>query len=389
MNLDIRTIVVISSAVSLVSLVVIIMLWRQARGRFAGTHYWVWDYLFQAVSMLLIAMRGNISDWFSMVLANAFIAGALLVMYEGLRLFFGLNWPRKHNYILVACFIAIQWYFSMVNPNLIARNYNLSAIIAVLCFQSFWAVLKASKPGQRNASWLLGSAMAGFWLAGLARIVIYLLGHQEANDYFQSGTFEAWMISAYLLLNILTTYSLVLLVIQCLGREIKEQEEIFSKAFRSAPYAVILTETDTGKIIDVNRGFEEYSGLTREQAIGRTTLDLELWNTPADRDLVVSSLKSGEKVYGQQFAFRIKDGRVLHGLFAAEFIEIKGRKCILSSIADVTELQTSRKNLVKQLSEIKAINNAMLDREDRIIELKKEVNKLLDKIGEAKKYGVN
>jgi len=41
------------------------MLWRQSRDRFAGTAFWVLDFVFQAAALVLIVLRGAIPDWMS------------------------------------------------------------------------------------------------------------------------------------------------------------------------------------------------------------------------------------------------------------------------------------------------------------------------------------
>jgi len=302
-------------------------------------------------------------------------------MYEGLCIYYGLKWPRKHNYVLVACFIAIQWYFSIVNPYLIARNYNLSVIIVVLSFQSLLVVVKAGKHGQRNASWLLGLSLTGFCLAGLARVATYSLGYREANDYFQSGMFEALMLSIYLIFNLLTTYSLVLLINQRLNMVINEQETILAAAFRTAPYLFIITDADDRTILDINAEVVNVTGYTKEELLSHTTKELAFWVSETDRENALSIIATNREIKGQVYPFRKKNGDVFYGLFNAEYVLIKERRCILSSIADVTDLHNSQEELTRQMAGIKAMNNAMLDREDRIRELKRDLNELSRKLG--------
>src|SRR5262249_21004625 len=56
---------------------------------------------------------------------------------------------------------------------------------------------------------------------------------------------------------------------------LRESEEKFSKAFRSCPDAVALSELATGRYIDINEGFERLFGFSRQGVLGRTSL--EVW----------------------------------------------------------------------------------------------------------------
>ena len=71
--LDMRTIVFSYLITNIICVWFVVLLWRQNRNRFAGTVFWVIDFLFQAVALFLIVMRGSIPDWISMVLANTLV----------------------------------------------------------------------------------------------------------------------------------------------------------------------------------------------------------------------------------------------------------------------------------------------------------------------------
>ncbi|MBI5805368.1 PAS domain S-box protein [candidate division TA06 bacterium] len=57
------------------------------------------------------------------------------------------------------------------------------------------------------------------------------------------------------------------------------------------------------------------------------------------------------------------------------------------SIGVALARKQGEEKIVNQLSELQRWQNTMLDREDRVIALKKEVNDLLDKLGQPQKYG--
>jgi hypothetical protein len=57
-------------------------------------------------------------------------------------------------------------------------------------------------------------------------------------------------------------------------------------------------------------------------------------------------------------------------------------------IRNITDRRLFEKKLKNQISELERFNKAMIDREIRMIELKKEVNELLNKMGLPAKYQI-
>ena len=58
----------------------------------------------------------------------------------------------------------------------------------------------------------------------------------------------------------------------------------FSKAFDASPLALTISSLTTGKLVEVNGTFINVTGYTREEALGKTTLELGLWKKPLERE---------------------------------------------------------------------------------------------------------
>jgi len=124
-----------------------------------------------------------------------------------------------------------------------------------------------------------------------------------------------------------------------------KSEEKFSKAFRHSPLSITLTSAKEGRYIDVNETFERVTGRNREEVIGRTPFDLELWEDPEARVGIGKGLMSGDVVRNLEARTRLKSGEPRTTLVSAELIEIDGEPCVLAIKADITDLKRAEATL--------------------------------------------
>ena len=136
-----------------------------------------------------------------------------------------------------------------------------------------------------------------------------------------------------------------------------ESQERFSKAFNASPLSITITSLETGKLIEVNDTFVETTGYSREEAIGKTTIELGLWNDTAERDAELDAVSQTGSLRDNEYRFRLKDGSEIVGLLSAEFIEIGGKPCALTLIQDITE----RKQAEEKLKESEEFSRTILE----------------------------
>lgn len=114
-------------------------------------------------------------------------------------------------------------------------------------------------------------------------------------------------------------------------------EERFAVAFRSSPHPVVITELATGRCIEVNDTALQIFGFQRHEAVGHTTIAIELWPKPEDRAMFVTKLLANGTLRSVECTFQTKDHRLRHCLVSSELIELNGTQCILTVGTDVTE----------------------------------------------------
>jgi two-component system cell cycle sensor histidine kinase/response regulator CckA len=128
---------------------------------------------------------------------------------------------------------------------------------------------------------------------------------------------------------------------------LRESEERFRLAFRTSPDAINLSRAADGMYIDINEGFTKLMGYTREDVIGKTSLSLNIWKNPEDRQRLVDGLTKHGYVENLEAEFVRKSGMIGTGLVSARFFRIKKENVILSITRDITE----RKKLEQQLQQ--------------------------------------
>ncbi|MRR22885.1 PAS domain S-box protein, partial [bacterium] len=205
------------------------------------------------------------------------------------------------------------------------------------------------------------------------------------NDYFQADTFEKAVFISYQVLFIFLAYSLALLYNRQTLIALASQEEKYSKAFNSSPYAILMTRYSDGKILEVNKGFTSMTGFSYEEAIGKTTNQLQVWIKDSDRDEFVREM-SGGRLFESKKQFRMKSGRIITGLMSAELINVNDEKLIISSINDITSQVQNEMLLQEKVTDLERFNKSLTGRELRMIGLKEEVNELCGNLGLPKRY---
>jgi len=321
---------------------------------------WLSGIALWAMGSALIILRGLIPDFVSIAIGNTCLLAGIVVLFIGLERFTGEKGRQIHNYVLlIAYFVYIS--FNVFNANLAERNIVLSAVSIIFFLQCSWLMLHRVDPGMRQATRLTGIIFA-IWATGcLARIIMTIISPEQTNDFFKSGSTDALAVTFAIVIGICLTISLILMVSQRLLGEVRTQEEKFSQAFKSSPYAITLTRSTDGRIFEVNDGFVDITGYSYAEAIEKTTFDLKLWAREEDRLQVINELSRGNKVHGLEFLFRIKSGEVITGLLSAETIVINNQNCILSSIADISARKYTEEALARSEERYRNILDNMLD----------------------------
>lgn len=149
-------------------------------------------------------------------------------------------------------------------------------------------------------------------------------------------------------------------------------ESRYHTLFDYAPDGILIADPES-RYLDANASMCRMLGYTRHELIGRHAADIVDSSEIQQIEPALATIKS-KCDYHREWQFRRKDGSV----FAAEVIATAmpdGN--LLAMIRDISERKRADQEIRTQLQELQRWHEAMLGREDRILELKREVNELL------------
>ena len=138
-------------------------------------------------------------------------------------------------------------------------------------------------------------------------------------------------------------------------RALRESEERFRLTFQTSPDAININRLEDGLYVDINEGFTQLTGYTRDDVIGKTSLDIDIWHDPADRQELVRGLREKGYCKNLEAQFRRKDGSTTTALMSARIISLKGVPHIISITRDISARKEAEEALRESESRLRAI----------------------------------
>lgn len=139
---------------------------------------------------------------------------------------------------------------------------------------------------------------------------------------------------------------------------LRESEERMSKAFNASPDVIAISSLAEGRFISVNEAFTRVSGYLREEAVGRTAVELGVWFDPEKHAEIIGQLQRQDRLRDVETLFRTKSGELRVVLLSAEIIELNGERCMLAINHDITSRKRAEQELLRAKEEAEQANRA-------------------------------
>ncbi len=121
----------------------------------------------------------------------------------------------------------------------------------------------------------------------------------------------------------------------------------------------MILSLDDGRFVDVNEGFESNSGYRRDQVVGRTPEEVEIWADPEQRQPLLDQLREQKRLRNVEVDFRTRSGEVRSSLVSGAVVDIDGKPRLLAQTRDVTERKKAEEMREHLLEELKAKNDEL------------------------------
>ena len=387
MNIDIRTIILILSFTHLMQVLVFYHQYKVNKV-YKGIGWWLMWSAAESIGFVFILLRGIPSLLNTAIIGqNAVLFAGTIFIYIGVMRFFD---KKEYLKIVIPAFVSyviLILFFLFINNNIQIRSGITSIAYAVISFLTAGSLYKFKI---RSIKASVNFITAVFIIHGaifLYRAYLIFTG-TSASEVFTPSLFNFLSYFDALVVSLLWTFGFIIMVNQRLSSEMTEAKEHFEQIFNTSPDGALITRMDNGMILDINNGFSAITGYTRIDTIGKSSLEINIWKNPEDRQRVVNVLV--EKGFCDNFEakFQRKDGTELTGLMSAKSITLQGSLHIMSVTRDISERKQAEEKIKEKAIELERFNNMMIGRELKMVDLKKEINELLKKSGKEEKYRI-
>lgn len=136
---------------------------------------------------------------------------------------------------------------------------------------------------------------------------------------------------------------------------LRESERRFSTAFYSSPASMAIARFADRRLMYVNDLFVTQFGHSRAEAIGKTAIELGLWNDPGEAERLWGAIRDGGGLHDVEVKARTKAGAIIDVLIWLERIQILGEECVLAISCDITERKRAERTLAENEQRVRTV----------------------------------
>jgi PAS domain S-box-containing protein len=339
-RMDVRTLIAVLGLTHVIQIGVFLLQYRQKRS-YPGVGWWLAWSTTAAGGFVFLLLRQNPAFLAPAILfQNTAIVASVIFVYVGVQRFFGRPVRTGVLAAVFAVFTATLAYFTFVDDNIEARTLALCATLAGIAFATALALWRADLPHVREAA--RGNAIVCI-LHGLLfahRGTIIALG-RPVGDVFAPTMFSMSPYLDGIIVGLLWTYGFILMVNQRLQGDTDDARTQLELIFDTSPDPAMISTLPGGHVVGVNKAFTELVGYTREEAIGKTTVELGLWAHVRDREAVVQDIMTTGHCTNREVVLSSRGGHCVTAIVSARRLQLDGRPHLISVARDVTDYKAA------------------------------------------------
>ncbi len=218
---DLRTVVLMSSVMPGLMAIALFSLARSFPVNIRGIRQWASGSLIVSASAVLLALRGEVPDWLSILVANAGIMSGTSLGLIGSQLFFGrpVTW-RSVAIVLLLGTAGTAWYW-LVEDSVAARAACVTGVLALLYGAHGRVMLRYGRPG--HSAMALGAMLLAECAVALMRFATVVAVPGSLSGFFQAGPLHTFYLMAGAFFSLVITVGFLLVAMDRLRTQLEQQ----------------------------------------------------------------------------------------------------------------------------------------------------------------------
>ena len=135
--------------------------------------------------------------------------------------------------------------------------------------------------------------------------------------------------------------------------KIRENEQVFSTLFHKSPIMKAIAEASTGKYIEVNEAFANFLQHTKEEIIGKTSLELNMLTHPGERQRILEKLEQEGFVRNVETEINSSAGKTRWVSTNIDKMNLYGKDCYLTAAIDITQRKLIEERIINRTEQLK------------------------------------
>lgn len=351
--LDETTLSVVALFSSIFLPLVLLVMGRVTR-KDAATRAWVRGAFLYGVGYIGLALRGQIFDLLSIVVANTCLFAGYVELWHGMRHFFGRSVRRRWMVWAMPCFALVLYWAAVLSPSLQNRVAFTSSSLMILSWVMAWEfsrAVHASRHGRYSGDVaerrILQLFVGAFLISGAVlalRAYLYSFADNINDPRLAHSQLAQVSFGIGIVLNFLLASCLPLLVSRRVQRELVDSQNSLTHSQKLVGLGTFEMDLSTQRIT-TNPVLSTVLGLPQGEPV-----TLQAWLAilhPDDRARmqgVLEQLVCGRhSAYGQD-EYRIlrpADGRIcwISGVSELRIDHRDGSRAMFATLRDITELK--------------------------------------------------